>query len=70
MKGEIKMKNKQKTIPYIITIYGTLNTDSDEFEKMKEELYDTNIQYLINKADSKFIEVDEEEMKNLNKKGV
>lgn len=65
------MDDNKNAIPYIITVYGTLNTEATDFENKKEELLQTNIQYLINKADSKFIEVNEteyeknEEVKNV-----
>lgn len=49
-------------IPYIVTIYGTLKTDSEDIEKMKKELAETNIQFLISTADSKFVEVNEDEI--------
>lgn len=55
------MEDDKNTIPYIITMYGTLNTEATDFQSKKEELLQTNIQYLINKADSKFIEVNETE---------
>lgn len=55
------MEDNKNTIPYIITMYGTLNTEATDFQSKKEELLQTNILYLINKADSKFIEVNETE---------
>jgi len=50
------MKDNKNYIPYVITMYGTLNTESNEYDKQLEELYGTNIQYLISKADEKFVE--------------
>lgn len=57
------MENNKFYIPYIITLHGVLETDKTSVEEMKEELAETNVQYLINKADSKFVELDEDEVK-------
>lgn len=59
------MKQNKKVIPYIITIYGTLETETDNIEKMKEELNQTNIQFLISNSDSKFVEVNEDELNRM-----
>jgi len=56
------LKKDRNYIPYIITMYGTLDTDKKSIEDMKEELAGTNIQYLITTADSKFVEVNEDEI--------
>lgn len=56
------MEDNKRYIPYIITMYGTLETDKESIEEMKEELQQTNIQYLINKIDSKFVELNEDEL--------
>lgn len=61
------MESNKSYIPYIITLYGVLETDKLSIEEMKGELAETNIQYLITKADSKFVEMNEDELKN-NKK--
>lgn len=63
----IQVENNKRYIPYIITMYGTLETNKESIEEMKEELEQTNIQYLINKVDSKFVELNEDELKR--KKG-
>ena len=58
----IQVEDNKRYIPYIITMYGTLETDKESIEEMKEELQQTNIQYLINKIDSKFVELNEDEL--------
>ncbi len=50
-------------------MYGTLDTNKKSIEDMKEELVGTNIQYLITTADSKFVEVNEDEIKRQQEKG-
>ncbi len=65
------MEENKNYIPYIITMYGMLETNKENIEDIKEELEGTNIQYLINKADSKYIELDEVELcknKNIKKR--
>lgn len=56
------LKKDKKYIPYIITIYGTLDTEKEGIEEMRKELGETNIQYLINIANSKYIEINEDEL--------
>ena len=59
------MKKEKNTIPYIITIYGTVNMAKKDIEDIRQELNETDIQYLIKKADSKYVELDEDEFKNM-----
>lgn len=62
------MEKNKNVLPYMITILGTIETESDEFEKMEEELLQTNKQYLISHADAIFIEADKEEFERIKKK--
>lgn len=63
------MEKNKNVLPYMITILGTIETESDEFEKMEEELHQTNKQYLISHADAIFIEADKEEFERIKKIG-
>lgn len=63
------MEDNKNILPYMITILGTIETESDEFEKMEEELLQTNKQYLISHADAIFIEADKEEFERIKKNG-
>lgn len=63
------MEDNKNILPYMITILGTIETESDEFEKMEEELHQTNKQYLISHADAIFIEADKEEFERIKKIG-
>lgn len=63
------MEKNKNVLPYMITILGTIETESDEFEKMEEELLQTNKQYLISHADAIFIEADKEEFERIKKNG-
>ncbi len=58
----IQVEYNKRYISYIITMYGTLETNKESIEEMKKELEQTNIQYLINKVDSKFVELNEDEL--------
>lgn len=59
-------RNKESNyIPYMITIFGTLKTESNDLEKQKEELFTTNRQYLISHADDIFLEANESKIANI-----
>lgn len=57
------MENNKNFLPYIITIFGTLNTESNDLDKMQEELRQTNFNYLISHADRICVEADIDELK-------
>lgn len=61
------MKKNKNVLPYTITVIGTLETESDEFEKMEQELLETNKEYLISHADAIFIEADKDEFERIRK---
>ena len=48
------MEENKVVVPYIVTIYGTIDMERKGLDEIKDELSKTNFQYLINKADSKF----------------
>lgn len=50
--------SEENYISYMITIFGTLKTETNDLEKQKQELFTTNKQYLISHADEIFLEVD------------
>ncbi len=62
------MKDKINCIPYIVTFYGTVYTDKNTLTSMQEQLQNTDIRSLVDKADSKFIEVNEAEFYNMEAK--
>lgn len=57
------MEENKNFLPYIITIFGTLKTESNEFDKMQEELRQTDFNYLISHADKICVEADIDELK-------
>lgn len=61
------MEENKNILPYIITIYGSLKTESNDIDKMQEELMQTNKQFLISNANEIFIEVDRDEYNKINK---
>lgn len=61
------MEKNRNILPYTITIIGTLETESDQFEKMEQELLETNKEYLISHADAIFIEADKNEFERIRK---
>lgn len=50
--------SEENYISYMITIFGTLKTETNDLEKQKQELFTTNKQYLISHADEIFLELD------------
>lgn len=56
------MKSKKILVPYIITIYGNIESKEKTLENIKDDVLKSNINFLISKADSKYVEIDEEKV--------
>lgn len=63
------MEENKNYLPYIITVYGVLETKADDFYEMQEELRMVGPQSLISKADAVFVEADVEEYKKIKENG-
>ena len=58
-------------VPYTVTIHGNIETDNTKLEEIKDDILSSNMNFLISKADSYFIEIDEEKViEQINNKGV